>query len=236
MPLERRAARKARTSSSAQRPGRPLPLVLDEDLHGEAAERVAALERQVQAAGDRHVRAQLVGRSVVTSARRRCRGTEQLAEPRAAGTPTARGPDARARRACATPAERPSGGRYVSAVFHPGAAVALEKQVPVLPARPRPAHLHVHEAIGRIVLADVHAPAAAECRATPRAGRARRRRSASTIGVSSLRRRPGGRQRARFCGSAKNAKTRGRGRASQTRDSMTWSAMTGHRPRQRGLS
>jgi hypothetical protein len=45
---------------AAERACRPLPLVLDEDLHREAPELVAALERQVQAAGDRDVRADLV--------------------------------------------------------------------------------------------------------------------------------------------------------------------------------
>ena len=46
----------------AERPRRPLPLVLEEDLNGMTAERLTPLERQRQPPGDRHVRAELVGR------------------------------------------------------------------------------------------------------------------------------------------------------------------------------
>ena len=98
----------------AQRRRGPLPLVLDEDLHGETAERRASLERQVQSARDRHVGAELVGRR-----RRHLDGpggghrSEQLAEPSLAVRPQ-RADLTPSATAWASRPSGPSGGRYVS--------------------------------------------------------------------------------------------------------------------------
>ena len=57
-PASRRGERADRLV--VERSRRPLTLVLQEDLHGAAAHLATALERQVQAAGDRHVGSDLV--------------------------------------------------------------------------------------------------------------------------------------------------------------------------------
>src|SRR3989442_15432234 len=44
----------------AERAGRPLALVLEKDLHGTALQRSAALQRAIEAAADRHVRADVI--------------------------------------------------------------------------------------------------------------------------------------------------------------------------------
>ena len=120
------------------------------------------------------------------------------------------------------PPERAQRQPVGHAVLHPGAAprplAPSDEAVAVLPARERPAELHVDEAVGRVELADrsrASAPAATRARKSSTAPAASR----AGGGVEPARAAPtAGWSRSRLRGSAKNSNTSGARAAAATRD------------------